>query len=143
MKKFIFSFVMVMVSILSFTGCSKDEDELFGISEDNSPCYIDYFMKNYYDEYYYEGKSILDKRDVKKFEIRKYESSDGEYCLLLTIDYYERNNNGYISSILNTLGDQIIHEFNSDDYLNTPGEAIQVLCKHPHCLKQYSKYNSK
>ena len=142
MKRFILYALFAIVWVLSFTACSEDDD-IASVKDDNSPCYVDYFMAKYYDEFYFEGESILDKRDIKSFDIRKYEDSSGKYCLLLTIDYYESNYHGYISSILNTLDSKIRSEFNSDDYLATPGEALQVLCKHSHCLKKYSKYNTK
>lgn len=139
MKKFICNLIFG-ICLISFVGCSKD-DEFNGIIDDNSSCYIDYFMNKYYDEYYYNNDVILDKRDVKNFEIRKFEK-DNKHCILLTINYYEKNNHGYISSILNTLDTQIINEFNSDDIFYTPGNCIQILCKHSHCLDKYKKYNT-
>lgn len=136
MKKFLILFI----AVFALCSCSKDDD--FLESENSSPCLIDYFMNHYYTEYYYNGKCILDKRDIKNFEIRKYESNKS-YCVLLTIDYYEHNNNGYISSILNTLDNQLYNEFNSEDRFYTPEAAIQILCNHPQCLSKYYKYNTK
>ena len=140
MKKLICIFA-AMCFCFAFISCSNDtefNDELTEISENNSPCYIDYFMNHYYSEFYYDNECILDKRDIKNFKIEKHDDQ-----ILLTIDYYERNSHGYISSILNTLDKQIRNEFKSDDFLTTPDASIQILCNHKQCLNKYHKYNTK
>lgn len=138
MKKFIYCLIF-SICFINFTSCSKD-DEFNNFIDDNSPCYIDYFMNKYYIEYRFNGNVILDKRDIKKFDIHSTKIQGNNY-VVLNIDYYEKNNYGYISSILNTLNDQIRNEFKSDDIFNTPDNSISIICKHSHCLNKYKKYN--